>query len=319
MSDVSDKKNGEMRAQKPCCRGFVREHLFWIIPVAVIVLLAVGWFGATFAVESIVRKCVADAGHRLVGQEVKPDSVSCSLIGQELCIKGIRVQNPRGYTQPYAFEAEFILVRVKPLAFLFKGVVHLQKLTVSGVRINAEQKKVEQQGILGINLLELKKAGSASRRSTKQAVRSTPRTASESGSASHRGTIREKKGKPRRRKEPLRFCIDELLVEKAEVSLYNFTSPRSSFSLDSYVQKDLGQEKDGLTAGELAEEIFNRHLRDIIRRIMRRPGKKAKKENGTVKEPVNILKIWGKGKKQAPKGNSVPFNLEGLKKDPATE
>jgi len=319
MLDVTDEKNSEVKEQKPGCRRFVRKHLCWIISVAAIMLLFAGWLGATFAVESIVRKCLADAGHRLLGQEMKPDSVSCSLIGQELCIKGIRVQNPHGYTQPCVFEAELILVRVKPLAFLFKRVVHLRKLTISGVRINVEQKKVQPQGIPEINLFELKKAGFASQRSTKQALQSTPRTASGEETASHRSPVQKKKVKTRHRKEPLRFCIDELLVEKAVVSLYNFANSQSSFTLDSYVQKDLGRGPDGLTAGELAAEIFNRHLKDIISRIIRRPGKKAKKENGTVKEPVNILKLWGKRKKQAPEENSIPSNSEGLKKSPATE
>lgn len=315
MSDTSDEKNVEMKEQKPGCRGFVRKHLRWIIPAAVIVLLAAGWFGAAFAVESIVRKCLADAGRGLVGQEVKPDSVSCSLIKQELCIKGIRVQNPPGYTQPYVFEAKLILVRVKPLFFLFKRVVHLQELRISGIRINAEQKKVQQGGFPEINLLELKKAGSVARRSAKQAVRSTPRTASKSGSVSNRSTVQEKKAKKRRQKESLRFCIDELRVEKAEVSLYNFASPRSSFTLKSYVQKDLGRGNDGLTAGELAEEIFKRHLKDIFGRPMGRPGKKTKKENGT----ANIFKIWGKGKKQDPEAQSVSSGSEEPKKSPATE
>ena len=104
-------------------------------------LFAGGWFGVTFAVENTARRCLADASSRLIGQEVEPDEVSCSLAGQELCIRGICVKNPPGYSNKPAILVDLVSVRVNPLAFLFDRVVHLKKLTVSGVRINAELKK----------------------------------------------------------------------------------------------------------------------------------------------------------------------------------
>ena len=238
---------------EPARSGSWRKHLFWIIPAAVVVLFAGGWLGVTFAVENTVRRCLADASSRLIGQEVEPDEVSCSLVLQELCIRGIRVKNPPGYSDQPAIRVDLVSVRVNPLAFLFERVVHLKKLTVSGVRINAELKEVpatlkgwlDQLGNPEINLLELK-------RSRPVAERRTVRSKKRSGS--------------RKAKKPLKFRLDELRVEKSAVSLSNFDALLfpgwSTFSLDSYEQKDLGREKP-LTADELAAEIFNRHWEDI--------------------------------------------------------
>ena len=229
-----------------------RKHLLLIIPAAVGVLLASGWFGVTFAVENTARRCLADASARLLGQAVKPDEVSFSLVRRELSVRGIRVDNPRGYSQEHALKVERIRIQVDPSALLFKRVVHLKQLTVSGIRVNVELKKTPL-GLDGwldllsdpeVNLLELKKSTPVSERNTVE---------------------RKKRSGSRRSKRPLKFRIDELRVERGEASLHNYTiipERLRTLALKSYAQKDLGRENP-LTADELAVEIFRRHWDDI--------------------------------------------------------
>ncbi|MBQ7693580.1 MAG: hypothetical protein IJT50_00485 [Lentisphaeria bacterium] len=262
----------------PARSGSWRKHLLWIVPAALAVLLVSGWFGVTFAVENTARRCLADASLRLIGQEVEPEKVSCSLIGQELCIEGLCVDNPPGYSQERpAVEVDLIRVRVNPPAFLFEGVVHLKKLTVSGVRINVEMKRspvtlegwLEQLSNPEVSLLELKRNGPVSERN---AVK------------------REKRSGPRRTKTPLKFRIDELRVENAAAILHNYTlisEARRTLTLKNYVQKDLGRDAP-LTADELAREIFNRHWNDIKKYL------KDKKDEGVAR----VKKLFGKKTKK---------------------
>lgn len=229
-----------------------RKHLCWIIPAAVVLLLAGGWFGVRFAVESAVRRSLAAASLRLIGHEVEPEELTCSLLGQELCIEGIRVENPPGYSDGPALEVDLIRVRVNPLAFLLGREAHLKKLTISGIAINVELKRtpftlagwLEQIGSREINLAELKRNGAVSER---------------------RVGRRKKRSGPRRTKDSVKFRIDELRVEKAAVTLHNYTIVPVKYrtlTLNSYVQKDLGRDVP-LTADELAKEIFNRHWEEI--------------------------------------------------------
>lgn len=246
-----------------------RKHLLWIVPLALAALLVGGWFGVTLAVESAARRCLADTSVRLLGYEVVPDKLSCSLIDQELCIEGIRVENPPGYSDGPALEVDLIRVRVNPLAFLFDRVIHLKKLTISGVRFNVEMKKtpMDFNDLLKlfrdreINLLELKRNDPVSER---------------------RAVKRKKRSRSRRTENPLKFRIDELRVEKVAATLHNYKfvpEKWRKFTLDSYVQKDLGRDVP-LTADELAREIFNRHWEDIKKHL---------------KNKMNMAKDWWKG------------------------
>ena len=244
-------ENPESKTPESGSRKSRRKHLWGIIPAAAVLLLAGGWFGLTFAVEHAVKRCFADTSSRLIGYEAEAE-ISCSLLGQELCIEGIHVENPVGYSQESALEVDLIRVQVNPLAFLFGRVIHLKKLTISGVRINVELKRVpmtlggwlEQIGSPEINLFELKKNASGSER---------------------RAVKRKKRSGPRRTKTPLKFRIDELRVEKGAATLQNYKIipvELRTLTLRSYVQKDLGRDVP-LTADELGRDIFNRHREDI--------------------------------------------------------
>ena len=207
------------------------KHLFWIVPAALAVLLAGGWYGVTCAVENAARRCLAEAGYQLFGQGFEPDELSYSLAEQELYIGGIRVKNPRGYLQDRpALRVNLILAQVAPQELLFKRVVHLKKLVLSGIDINVELKRVpltpdewrKQLKDPEINLLELKKVPPVSVGELK----------------------RRKEFEARQSAEPLRFRIDQLCVETGAALLCNFTifpEKWRTLPLDRYEQKDLGR------------------------------------------------------------------------------
>ena len=248
-----DTENREVKTQESGCRRPRRKHLLWIIPASVAVLLAAGWFGLTFAVEHAVKRCFADTSSRLIGYEAEAE-ISCSLLGQELCISGICVENPPGYSERPALKVDLIRVRVNPLAFLFGRVVHLKKLTVSGVHINAELKRVPltldgwlaQLSDPEINLFKLKKNAAP---------------------APVRRARRKKRSGSARPGERQLFRIDELRVENVRATLNNcriFPERWRTFTLESYVQKDLGR-PEPLSADGLAVEIFRRHRDEIAK------------------------------------------------------
>ena len=231
--------------------GKSRKHLLWIIP-AVLAVLVGGWFGVALAAENAASRCFAEASVQLFGAEVEPEELSYSLAGRELCIRGLLVKNPPGYSQMPAIRVGLIRAEVAPQDLLFKRVIRLKKLTFDDVAINVELKiSVRRFEDSEINLHELKQFLSAF----------APRK--RSGSR-HPG-------------EPLRFRIDELRVEKGKVFLGNLEGYRSLLarrfgislserwtarSLDGYVQQDLGADKP-LTADEVAAVIFERHWEDI--------------------------------------------------------
>ena len=248
-----DTENREVKTQESGCRKPRRKHLLWIIPASVAVLLAAGWFGVQFAVESAVKRCFADTSSRLIGYEAEAE-ISCSLLGQELCISGISVDNPPDYSDGHALEVDLIRVRVNPLAFLFDRVIHLKKLTISGVRFNVELKRVplSPDGWLAqlsdpeINLFKLKK---------------------DAAPAPVRRARRKKKSGSVRPGERRLFRIDELRVENVRATLNNFRifpERWRTLTLESYVQKDLGR-PEPLSADGLAAEIFRRHRDEIAK------------------------------------------------------
>jgi len=232
----------------PSPRGSWRKHLLWIIPAVLAVLLVSGWYGVNYAAEKAARRCFAEASCQLFGREVKPREFSFSLARQEVYIRGIRVDNPPGYSQKRpAVEVELIVARLAPFELPSNRVVHLKELILVGVDMNVDVKMslVWSKSVVDarVNLLELKKSGSASPKA----------------------------------ETPLRFRIDELRVESGKVSLANLEEFRKSVSrycplpkrwtarsLDGYVQKGLGA-KEPLTADEAAAEILNREWNSISR------------------------------------------------------
>ena len=245
-----DTENFGERTSESCCGRPRRKHLFWIVPAMLAALLAGGWFGVTCAVENAARRCFAEASCQLFGREAGPQEVSYSFSGQELRISKVRVDNPPGFSQKRpAVEVGLIVAHVAPQDLLFKRVIRLKELILVGANINAEVKMspVWAKRVIDarVNLFELKKNAPAS-----------PRP-----------------------KEPLRFRIDVLRVEKGKVLLGNLEDCRSALagkfgislserwtarSLDGYKQTDLGTDKP-LTADEAAAVIFERHREEIIK------------------------------------------------------
>lgn len=258
-----------------------RKHLLWIIPAVLAVLLAGTWFGVTLAVENAARRCFAEASCQLFGGEVRPQDVSYSLSGQELHISGLLVENPPGYSQKPAIRVDLIRAEVAPQDLLFKRVVRLKKLDISGISFNMEV-KIDWKRLKDskINLFELEKAASAP-------------------------------GKPsgsRRQQEPLRFRIDELHVEEAKASVgHGEAIPVEwrTFTLKTYEQKDLGREKP-LTADEIAKEIYRRHCEQIAGwwgKVERRLSETGRRIENATRDAVNAAKKGaGKVKEKVVKG-----------------
>jgi uncharacterized protein involved in outer membrane biogenesis len=128
--------------------------------LAIVLVAAVAVFYVANNINGIVKQSVETLGSEALAVEVSLQSVDIQLLSNSMRLKGLTIANPAGFTEPYIFKMDEVLVDLD-IASLLDKVVSVEQIIISGTHVVAEQKG------LNTNLQALQK-GLASSSAPKQ-------------------------------------------------------------------------------------------------------------------------------------------------------
>ncbi len=244
-----------------------RRKLFGTIfgCIAILLLLAAGKAVLKSGVERFVEDQIRQCAHHLTGRDVYVGNISYDLWKQRVEIRKLSVPNPQGYSQKApAIHVDRISMELMPWE-IFKNLLHIRQLNVSGVRINTELKKYPQSfkeaiEILrspGINLVALKSGAKG---------RSTPSAAAQ---------------------KKVFIKIDKLQITDSSVSFkYKW---QFGFSLPDYTRQEIGKEGN-LTPDQLVADVYNFHLEEMQLKAIRKLEEIRKASEAALKNLMTRMK-----------------------------
>ena len=256
--------------------GGKRGKLFGTIfaCIALLLLFAAGKTFLKSGVESFVEKQIQQCANRLTGRDVYVGSISYDLWKQRVEIRKLGVPNPRGYSQKVpAIYIDRIAMELMPWE-IFKNLLHIRKLNVSGVMINTELKKYPRSLKEAIEILRSPEINLA-------ALKSGAKKHSTSSSAAEKKVF---------------IKIDKVQITDSSVSFkYKW---RFGFALPDYTRQDIG--KDGnLTPDQLAADVYNFHLKEMQHKAIRKLEEIKQASEGVLKDLKNRIKEkYGKKKER---------------------
>ena len=258
------------------CRTRKGKILYGAVTIWAVLLLiiAAGLWALPKYVENFVGDQIQLTANKLTNRDVHIGGISYDLWEQRLEIHKIGVPNPKGYSQKTpAVCIDKVALELAPWE-IFKNMLHIRELKVSGIMINAELKRyprkfkelVEILRSPEVNLIDLK---SASKRKT------------ENVPAAKRGVF---------------IRIDKLQITDAAVSIK--CKWRIGFNLPDYLREDIGQ--DGkLTTDQLAAEVYNYHLQEMQLKVLRKAQEIKAASEKAISDLVKLIKEkYGKRKKK---------------------
>jgi len=110
-----------------------------IIVALLLVVLALGVAWVLRNLDDFVLGTIEETGSRVTGTAVTLDSVAIDLAAGSATLNGLVIDNPPGYSTDFAFALDTVRVDLDP-ASVTGSVVRLDDVTITGARLNAEQK-----------------------------------------------------------------------------------------------------------------------------------------------------------------------------------
>jgi hypothetical protein len=89
--------------------------------------------------DNIIKGVIEDVGSEVTGTRVSVTGVELELTSGKGRITGLTIDNPPGYSSPYAFKLTDITVGVEP-ASITKPVIVISEVSIKGAGLIAEQK-----------------------------------------------------------------------------------------------------------------------------------------------------------------------------------
>lgn len=198
-----------------------------IAAAVLVALLGGGLFYVYGHLGSLIKSGVETYGPPLTGTEVRLSSARLSIFSGQGALNGLRIGNPKGYSDADAFDLGKIALSVDPKS-VTSGVVHVRSLVVEAPQLLAEF--------------------DAGGRSNLDAILSNVRGGSGGGGG---GGSSSKSSGPE-----IRLIVDEFRFEKAQVRV---SAPAykldRTLALNPIVLRNLGG-KQGLTPSQLAAEAM---------------------------------------------------------------
>ena len=132
------------------------KFFIWLLVIAVI-LLAIAMFVVAKNLDGIVHSTVEKVGSDTLKTQVTLKDVHVSLLDGRIELQGLRIHNPKGFSDNSLFKLDDIVVAVVP-ASLFGPLIDVTEITIDGGKVLAEQ---NAQGINLKTLLNNLDSGSA--------------------------------------------------------------------------------------------------------------------------------------------------------------
>ena len=111
------------------------KFLFWIVLILIVAIITI-YLTAGIWIRSVVSTVVP----QITQTEASLDDADISIFKGKLALKGFRIANPTGFSEPNVFEFKEILVHFEPTS-LFQDKIIINEIKIDGTKIDAELAK----------------------------------------------------------------------------------------------------------------------------------------------------------------------------------
>ena len=204
------------------------------IGIGIVALLILAALGVSLFLDGAIKRGVETLGPKLLKVNVKVDNVSLSLLTGSGAIQGLVVGNPEGFKTPQAIRVGSASLALKP------GSLFSDKVVVRYIHVQAPEITFEAD--LGGDNLHAILAN----------VRSTTGGGKPNAAA-----------KPEAEKPGKKLEVDDFVITDAKVIFsLKGTGQAMTVTIPEIRLADLGTGPEGITAGQLTEQVLTEIARD---------------------------------------------------------
>ena len=123
----------------------ILKFIAWLIAILV-VLLVVLYLTAGIWLRSLVSTMLP----QMTKTPASVENVDVSLLSGKISLKGFKIGNPAGFTDPNAFELGEVSVKFEPTSLLTSKVI-INEIKINGTKVDAEIAKFGKMNLMVIN------------------------------------------------------------------------------------------------------------------------------------------------------------------------
>ena len=231
------------------------------LAVALVLLFVVGGYLLVSNLDGIIKDVVEDVGSDLTQTAVTVDSVELDLTTGKGQIKGLTIDNPKGFDSKYAFRLENVTLGVD-LKSLSAPVIVISEIVIRGSKLIAQQKgETTNLSVLMDNV------DKSSQKSGSQAA------------------------EPKDSSDPtdVRLMVEKFVFAKTKGTIIPEGSEQKALTLPDVRRNNIGDKKTGLTPEQLADELLHSVIKQVEKAVGSYLGELAKKAvEKSIKEKMGL-------------------------------
>jgi len=208
-----------------------------IVLVVVLAIIGVVVYVALNA-GSLAKRAIESVGPTYLGTSVSIDDIQLSLSDKTAAVKGLTIGNPPGFEGPYSMQLDSIEVTLDP-ANVSSELIELKQVTIDGARVAAIAKGLKDTNFAAI-LDHVERTVGA------------PQTAESDNS------------------KEVKVIIDRLDFVNASASVSSDVFGNEEISIPDIHLQGIGRKSDGVTMGEVAEQLLKPINAAIAKELIRR-------------------------------------------------
>ncbi|WP_317931253.1 hypothetical protein [Halioxenophilus sp. WMMB6] len=225
------------------------------VAVALILVIVVVFAIFVANINDLVKYGVEEAGSKVTQTSVTLSGVDIQLKEARGELSGLSIANPKGYSKADIFELDKVVFDIDPSSVTKKGgVIVIDEVTISGIKILAEQ-----TGVTDSNLQTLLNNIKAS---TGGGATSSTESASE----------------PAEESAPVLLAVKKLVFSDNSLALRSPTLGDVDVEIPSFTLANLGSEEKGLTPSELAEAALKPLVDRALSAVKKKAAERAEQE-----------------------------------------
>jgi len=205
------------------------------IIVGLIAIVAVIAYFLLGNLNGIIKGIIEDVGSEVTGTRVSVSSVELELTSGKGRINGLTIDNPPGYSSPYAFKMSDITVGVEPTS-ITKPVIVISEVSIKGASLIAEQKGEST------NLSEL----------LTNIENASKKTGSE-----------EPEKAPQEAASDIHLYMKKFVFAGTEAKIISEVKGEAALNVPDVRRQNIGDPKTGLTPEQLAEALLQAVVKEV--------------------------------------------------------
>ena len=224
---------------------FSKNFFFALVTVMLFAIAAFAFYGLA-NLDRIIKQTIEQNGSQTTQTAVTLEKVNLSLRSGEGQLHGLQINNPTGFSTPYAFLMKQVAIQIDPETVL-ENVVVIKHIKIDGARLVAEQKNLKDLNLyeLGKNVKNAKSTKSdktASSPADKTAPTTTPTTTPK-----------------------VRLMIEKIILSNISLQLVTEHFGNKTLTLPTIELTNIGDKQKGLAPDELGKAIMKPLMAKVIK------------------------------------------------------